>query len=37
MALFTPQELEELRLADLEIEEEFHLNNEDLRRSRDLS
>lgn len=36
MALFTKEELEAIRLADLEIEEDFHLTNEDLRRSRTL-
>lgn len=36
MALFTPEELEALRQIDEEIEEDFHLTNEDLRRSRQL-
>lgn len=36
MALFTPEELEELRRADAEIEASFQLTNEDLRRSRKL-
>ena len=36
MALFTPEELEEFRRADAEIEASFQLTNEDLRRSRKL-
>ena len=36
MALFTPEELEELRRADEEIEANFRLTIEDLRRSRQL-
>lgn len=36
MALFTPEELAALRQIDEEIEEDFHLTNEDLRRSRQL-
>ena len=36
MALFTPEELEEMRRADEEIEAEFRLTNEDIRRSREL-
>jgi hypothetical protein len=34
MALFTQEELEAIPLADAEIEENFHLTNEDLRSSR---
>ena len=36
MALFTPEELEEMRRADEEIEADFRLTNEDIRRSREL-
>lgn len=36
MALFTPEELAELAAADEEIEREFRLTNEDLKRSRAL-
>ncbi len=36
MALFTPEELEELRRADEEIEADFRLTNEDLQRSKQL-
>jgi hypothetical protein len=36
MALFTKEELEAIRLADQEIEEDFYLTNEDLRHSRKL-
>jgi hypothetical protein len=34
--LFTPEELAEMAAADAEIEENFSLTNEDLKRSRDL-
>ena len=34
MSLFTPEELEELRRADAEIEESFRITNEELRESR---
>ena len=36
MALFTPEELAEMAAADEEIEREFRLTNEDLKRSRAL-
>ena len=36
MALFTPEELEEMRRADEEIEADFRLTNEDIRRSCEL-
>ena len=36
MALFTPEELEELRRVDEEIDADFRLTNEDLRSSRKL-
>ena len=36
MALFTPEELAALREIDEEIEEDFHLTNEDLHRSRQM-
>ena len=36
MALFTPEELEEMRRADEEIEADFRLTNEEIRRSREL-
>ena len=32
--MFTPEELEELRLADAEIDENFRLTNEEIRASR---
>lgn len=34
--LFTPEELEEMRRADAEIDASFRLTNDDLRRSRQL-
>ena len=34
MSLFTPEELEELRRVDAEIEESFLITNEELRESR---
>ena len=34
--MFTPEELEEMRRADEEIEADFRLTNEDIRRSREL-
>lgn len=36
MAFFTAEELEEMRRADEEIEANFRLTNEDIRRSREL-